>query len=66
MLVLFILGAFGFKAALITYGIYRFAKWVNSKGDSIKQGYESRIAELEEQNKKLQRKPVLVYSKGRA
>lgn len=56
MLTLFILGAFGFKAALIIYLIYRFAKWVNGKGDAIKQGYEDRIAAEQKENRRLRKK----------
>ncbi len=55
MLTLFILGAFGFKAALIVYLIYRFARWVNNKGDAIKQGYEGEIAAEKRENRRLRK-----------
>lgn len=56
MLTLFILGAFGFKAALIVYLVYRFAKWVNGKGDAIKQGYEDQIEAEKKENRRLRKK----------
>lgn len=61
MIVLFILGLFGVKAAAVVYIIYLIAKKVTQKGDSIKKGYEDRIEELEQENKKLKRQKKHVY-----
>lgn len=55
MIVLFVLGLFGVKAALIVWVIYLIAKKMTQKGDAIKQGYEDRIEEAEEENRRLAR-----------
>lgn len=68
MIVLFVLGLFGTKAAVILYFIYRIARWITGKGDAIKKGFEDRIAaqqeeidELREKNNELQAKNKKTY-----
>ena len=72
MIVLFVLGLFGVKAALVVWGIYLLAKKMTQKGDSIKKGYEDRIEKLEKENRRLKRKkglyqePVFAQGQGKA
>jgi Flp pilus assembly protein TadB len=56
MIVLFLYGLCGLKVALFAWGIYLIAKKMTDRGERIKQEYEDRIYELEEENRQLRLK----------
>ncbi len=67
MIVLLVLGAFGVKAAIAVYCVYRFARWVTGKGDAIHAQYQETIRSMQrsirilEEEKKRKERHVLQH-----
>lgn len=49
MVILFLIGLFGIKVGIVVFVVVKFFTWLSATGQAIKQSYEAKIEELQEQ-----------------